>query len=202
MVETEKVAETNEEEQLDEVEDEVQPQLRRSQRVTTKPSYLDDYVSLAETECERLLMIINDDPWDFNEAKELKVWIDACKDEIFSIEKNDTWDLVQLPAEVKPIGLKWVFKIKRNTDGSINKYKAHLVAKGYVQRHGVDYDEVFAPVARFETIRLIIALAALHAWEIHHLYVKTAFLHGKTERRGVCSTTRRVHREGAGKQSL
>ena len=92
--------------------------------------------------------------------------------------KNKTWDLVCLPAGAKPIGLKWVFKVKRNADGSINKFKARLVAKGYVQKHGVDYDEVFAPVARIETIRLIIGLAALRGWKIHHLDVKTAFLHG------------------------
>ncbi|AAF18643.1 F5J5.14 [Arabidopsis thaliana] len=79
----------------------------------------------------------------------------------------------------KPIGLKWVFKTKQNSDGSINKYKARLVAKGYVQRHGIDFDEVFAPVARIETVRLIIALAASNGWEIHHLDVKTAFLHGE-----------------------
>lgn len=109
----------------------------------------------------------------------MKVWIDACKEEIFSIEKNNTWELVFLPSGVKPIGLKWIFKIKRNADGSISKFKARLVAKGYVQRHGIDYDEVFAQVARIETIRLIIALAASHAWEVHHLDVKTAFLHGE-----------------------
>lgn len=122
-------------------------------------------------------MIINDEPWDFLEAKELKVWIDACKDEILSIEKNNMWDLVDLPSGVKPIGLKWVFKIKRNADGTISKYKARLVAKGYVQRHGVDYDEVFAHVARIETIRLIIVLAGSYGWEVHHLDVKTVFLH-------------------------
>ena len=166
-----------EEEQVGEEDDEVQPRL--SQRVTTKPSYLDDYIILAEVECERLLMIINEEPWDFKEAKDVKVWVDACKDEIFSIEKNDTWDLVELPVGVKPIGLKWVFKIKRNADGSISKYKARLVAKGYVQKHGIDFDEVFAPVARVETIRLIIALAASNGWEVHHLDVKTAFLHGE-----------------------
>lgn len=66
---------------------------------------------------------------------------------------------------MKPIGLKWVFKIKRNADGSISKYKARLVAKGYVQRHEIDYDEVFALVARIETIRLVIALAASKGWE-------------------------------------
>ena len=108
----------------------------------------------------------------------MKVWIDACKDEIFSIEKNNTWELVVLPSGVKPIGLKWVFKIKHNADGSISKFKARLVAKGYVQKHGIDYDEVFAP-ARVETIKLIMALAASIGWKIHHLDVKTAFLHGE-----------------------
>ena len=152
---------------------------RRSHRVSTKPSYLDDYILGAEVESERLLMIINDEPWDYNEVKKLNVWIDACKDEIFSIEKNNTWELVVLPSGVKPIGLKWVFKIKHNADGSISKFKARLVAKGYVQKHGIDYDEVFAPVARVETIRLIMALAASRGWEIHHLDVKTAFLHGE-----------------------
>ena len=123
-------------------------------------------------------MAINDEPWNFSEAKGMKVWLTACEDEILSIEKNQTWVLVDLPAGVKSIGLKWVFKIKRNPDGSVNKYKARLVAKGYVQKHGIDYDEVFAPVARIERIRLIIALAASHGWEVHHLDVKTAFLHG------------------------
>ncbi|XP_033129820.1 uncharacterized protein LOC103872873 isoform X1 [Brassica rapa] len=164
----------------DEEEDgeDVQPQLRRSTRSTTTPTYLNDYILLAETECEQLLMMINEEPWDFTEAKELEVWIDACKDEIASIEANHTWDLVEVPSGVKPIGLKWVFKIKRNADGSVIKYKARLVAKGYVQKHGIDYDEVFAPVARIETIRLVIALAAARNWEVHHLDVKTAFLHG------------------------
>lgn len=104
--------------------------------------------------------------------------IRACKDEILSITKLECWTLVDLPHGVKPIGLKWIFKLKRNSDGSINKYKARLVAKGYVQQYGVDYVEVFAPVARIETIRLLISLAASHGWEIHHLDVKTAFLHG------------------------
>ena len=69
--------------------------------------------------------------------------------------------------------------MKRNADGSVNKFKARLVAKGYVQRHGVDFDEVFAPVTRLETVHVIIALAASNGWEIHHLDVKTAFLHGE-----------------------
>ncbi|KAG7552453.1 Integrase catalytic core [Arabidopsis thaliana x Arabidopsis arenosa] len=155
------------------------PTLRRSGRETKQPSYLHDYILLAEIETERLLLSLNEEPWDYDEAKELKEWRDACQEEIISIEKNKTWDLVSPPTGTKPIGLKWVFKIKRNANGSINKYKARLVAKGYVQKHGIDYNEVFAPVARIETIRFIIALAASHGWEVHHLDVKTAFLHGE-----------------------
>ena len=177
---TDQVEEGEENTDGEEEEDneQLQPQLRRSTRVSKRPAYLEDYVVLAEVECEGLLMVINDEPWDFSEAKALKVWVDACKDEIQLIEKNNTWTLVDLPKGAKPICLKWIFKVKRNADGSINKFKARLMAKGYVQRHGIDYDEVFAPVARMETIRLVIALAALNGWQIHHLDVKTAFLHG------------------------
>lgn len=167
----------NEEE--DSVSETEQSNVRRSSRVSTKPAYLDDYVLVAEVESERLLIVINNEPWDYNEAKRHKVWIKACEDELRSIEKNRTWSLVDLPKGFKAIGLKWVFKIKRNADGSISKFKARLVAKGYIQQHGIDYDEVFAPVARIETIRLIIAIAASREWKIHHLDVKTAFLHGE-----------------------
>lgn len=91
--------------------------------------------------------------------------------------------MVDLPIGVKRIELKWVFKIKRNSDGSVNKYKTRLVVKGYVQRHGTDYDEVFAPVAHIATIRFIITLGASSGWEIHHLNVKTAFLHGELKKK-------------------
>ncbi|GKD12058.1 zinc finger, CCHC-type containing protein [Tanacetum coccineum] len=74
--------------------------------------------------------------------------------------------------------LKWVYKAKRDEKGKIIKYKARLVAKGYVQEQGIDFDEVFAPVARIETVQLILALAAYHGWQVHHLDVKSAFLHG------------------------
>lgn len=165
----------------DEGEDNTEPILRRSQRQTKTPSYLDDYVLLlseAEEEGEILLAVVNSEPRNFDEARGSKEWTSACVDELRSIEKNGTWTLVDLPNGVKPIGLKWIFKLKRNSDGSINKFKARLVAKGYVQRHGIDFDEVYAPVARIETIRLLINIAAAHDWEIHHLDVKTAFLHG------------------------
>jgi hypothetical protein len=74
--------------------------------------------------------------------------------------------------------LKWVFKLKRDLAGNVMKHKVKLVAKGYAQNQGVDYDEVFAPVARMETVRLLLALAAQGEWEVHHMDVRSAFLNG------------------------
>ena len=166
--------------EAEEEENEMEPpSLRRPERQTTQPKYLDDYVLLAEELGEEVLMYINNEPRNFEEAKGSREWTKACEEEIDSIIKNKTWIMVDLPIGAKAIGLKWVFKLKRNSDGSINKYKARLVAKGYVQQYGVDFEEVFAPVARIETIRLLISLAATNGWEVHHLDVKTAFLHGE-----------------------
>ena len=89
--------------------------------------------------------------------------------------------MVTPPPECKPIGLKWVYKIKRNSHGDIVRYKARLVAKGYVQKLGIDYEEVFAPVARMETIRVLLALAAQEGWQVHQMDVKSAFLNGELE---------------------
>lgn len=106
----------------------------------------------------------NDESRDLIEVKELEKWMLACEDEIHSITKNHTWDLLELPQEAKPIGLKWGFKLKRNSDASVNKNKARLVAKGYVQRYEIDFEDVFAPVARIEIIHLLISLAASNGW--------------------------------------
>ena len=97
--------------------------------------------------------------------------------ELQSIQGNITWYYADLPKGHKAIGLKWFYKVKRDPEGNIVKHKARLVAKGYAQKHGVDY-EVFAPVARLETVRLILALAAHGKWEVHHMDVKSAFLNG------------------------
>ncbi|KAD3642279.1 hypothetical protein E3N88_31503 [Mikania micrantha] len=124
------------------------------------------------------LLLAEEEPTSFRLAKGKREWDQAMASEMASIEKNKTWVLTELPSEHRPIGLKWIFKVKKNAQGDVIRHKARLVAKGYIQEHGIDYDEVFAPVARMETIRLILALAAQKGWAVHHLDVKTAFLHG------------------------
>jgi len=98
------------------------------------------------------------------------------KTEMEAIEKNITWQLVDLG--VMPIGIKWVFKTKFNENDQVEKYKARLVAKGYSQRYGIDYTDVFAPIARLDTVRLLLAQVTQSAWDVFQLDVKSAFLHG------------------------
>nr|GEU50406.1 ribonuclease H-like domain, reverse transcriptase, RNA-dependent DNA polymerase [Tanacetum cinerariifolium] len=124
------------------------------------------------------LLLAEDEPKNYKEASSDQKWIEAMKAELDSINRNNTWKLTTLPKGHKAIGLKWVFKTKRDANGNIIKHKARLVAKGYIQEHGIDFEEVFAPIGRMETIRLLLAIAANNKWEVHHLDVKSAFLHG------------------------
>ncbi|RVW45687.1 Retrovirus-related Pol polyprotein from transposon TNT 1-94 [Vitis vinifera] len=113
------------------------------------------------------------------EAVKSANWRLAMNNEIKSIEKNQTWTLTEQSVGAKRIGVKWVYKTKYNEHGKIDKYKAHFVAKWYSQKYGVDYTEVFALVARMDTVRMIIALAAQKNWTIFQLDVKSTFLHGE-----------------------
>jgi len=102
-------------------------------------------------------------------------------DEIATIEKNNTWELVDQLEDKEVIGLKWVYKTKYKEDGSIEKHKAQLVAKGYSQQPGVDFNEAFAPIAHMETIRTVLAIAAQMELQVFQLDVKATFLNGELE---------------------
>ena len=97
------------------------------------------------------------------------------------MKQNDTWELKNLPKKSQNVGIKWVYKTNMKENGEVNKFKARLLAKGYKQEYGVDYVEVFAPIARLDTIRLMIALDAQNAWKIYNLDVKYAFPHGELQ---------------------
>ncbi|KAD3640580.1 hypothetical protein E3N88_29803 [Mikania micrantha] len=156
--------------------------VRRSNRVRTIPRRLHDFVvndGINRGDQTNLLLATEEEPMNYHQARGNKHWEKAMEAEINSIEKNRTWALTNLPSGHKPIGLKWVYKIKRDAKGKIVKYKARLVVKGYVQEHGVDFDEVFAPVTRLVTVRLMLAIAAREGWPVHHLDVKSAFLYGE-----------------------
>jgi len=118
------------------------------------------------------------EPAEYAEAERDKKWIVAMQEELTMIEKNDTWKLVERPPDRKVIGVKWVYRTKLNADGSVNKHKARLVVKAYAQIFGVDFSETFAPVARLDTIRLLLAIATQKGWKIYQLDVKSAFLNG------------------------
>ncbi|MCO5605811.1 hypothetical protein L7F22_059995 [Adiantum nelumboides] len=94
---------------------------------------------------------------------------------------NETWELVPLPKGKKPNGCRWVYKVKHNSDGSVNSCKARLVAKGYAQTYGFDWEETFALVAKMAIVRAIIAVAATKGCILNQMDVKNAFLHGNLQ---------------------
>jgi hypothetical protein len=121
------------------------------------------------------------EPENYQEAAGDKAWQEAMKEELEMIEKNNTWELVERPTDKPVIRVKWVYKTKLHLDGIVQKHKARLVAKGYAQKSGIDYNETFAPVARLDTIRTLIALATQKGWKLFQLDVKSAFLNGVLE---------------------
>ena len=153
-------------------EEEEEP--RRSKRARKETTFGPDFVTF----------MIEGEPATFKQAMsspEAQYWEEAINNEVESILQNHTWELVDLPPGCKPLGHKWIFKRKRKLDGTIEKYKARLVVKGFRQTEGVDYFDTYAPVSRKTSIRIVIALAALFDLEIHQMDVKTAFLNGELE---------------------
>lgn len=100
------------------------------------------------------------EPSSYAEASTHPLWVEAMNKEIVALHANNTWELVKLPDGKKPIGNKWVFKVKLKSDGTLERCKARLVAKGFNQKYGVDYEETFFPVVKMSTVRCLIALAA------------------------------------------
>ena len=153
-------------------EEEVEP--RRSKRARVEKSFGSDFVTY----------MVESEPRTYREAvtsSEGTQWKEAIKSEIDSILQNHTWELVDLPPGCKPLGYRWIFKKKMKADGSIDKYKARLVIKGYRQREGLDYFDTYSPVTRITSIRMLLAIAALRNLEVHQMDVKTAFLNGDLE---------------------
>jgi hypothetical protein len=152
-------------------------------RVRRQPSWMNDYVSHINFSKEEgqahLVLFVELDPTTYVQAVQSDKWKKAMDAKIAAIERNNTWELTEVPATGKVIGVKWIYKTKLNEKGEVDKYKARLVAKGYSQQHGIDYAEVFALVAHLDTIRIILSIPAQHGWTVFQLDVKSAFLHGE-----------------------
>lgn len=125
--------------------------------------------------------IIESEPSSIEEASSLQVWKYAMTEEYQSILKNDVWDIVARPEGKSIVSSKWLFKIKHVANGSIEKYKAIFIDRGFSQKEGIDYEETFAHIARYTSIRTVIAIAASKRWKMHQMDVKTIFLNGEIE---------------------
>jgi len=118
------------------------------------------------------------EPKFYNEEARDPQWRAAMEEDIRAFEKNKRWVLQDLPKGKKPISCKWVYRVKYNSDGTLQQYKARLVIRGYHQIEGLDYNETFAPVAKMSSVRCFLLVAITRQWELHQLDVNNAFLHG------------------------
>ena len=149
------------------------PVLSRPERDRRPPDYYGEWAAVTSTG--------SDEPKTVKEALAgpgKAKWMTAMEKEMESLHTHDVWDLVELPKDRKAVGSKWVYKVKKNADGSVGRYKARLVAQGFTQKFGIDYDETFCPVVRFESVRTVIALAVQYGLKLHQMDVATAFLNG------------------------
>ena len=116
--------------------------------------------------------------------------------EIQALERNHTWDVTALPPGKSPIGCKWVYKVKFNPNGSVERYKARLVAKSYTQREGLDFLETFFPIAKTVLVRVLLALAVARSWPLHQLDINNAFLHGDLDEEVYMTLSPGFHNKG------
>lgn len=127
------------------------------------------------------LLTVTDEPKSYHEAiksKDSEIWLKAMNEEYDSLIKNRTWLLVDPPENEEIIDIRWVYKIKEISDGTVDRCKARLVVRGFTECYGTNYTETFSPVVRFSSIRVILALAANRGMKIVQFDVKTAFLYG------------------------
>ena len=130
-----------------------------------------------------LTAVVNDWPEYKNAVigPDRHLWLEAMNEELRSLSKNETWTLVEKPKSAKVLTNRWVLQVKRKANGDIDKYKARPVVRGFTQRAGVDFEETFSPVIRFESIRTVLAVAVELKLELRQFDIKTAFLYGHLE---------------------
>ncbi|CAM8886686.1 unnamed protein product [Rhodiola kirilowii] len=141
-----------------------------------------DYSGCSSSHQHYALQVLDDvEPTCYSKACKDKKWNDAMLAELKALESNQTWEVTDLPPGKNPVGSKWIYRIKRNSDGTIQRYKARLVARGFTQMEGLDYHETFAPVVKMNTVRTFLAVAVSKNWPLYQLDVDNAFLHGNLE---------------------
>uniref|UniRef100_A0A5S6Q667 Reverse transcriptase Ty1/copia-type domain-containing protein n=1 Tax=Trichuris muris TaxID=70415 RepID=A0A5S6Q667_TRIMR len=143
-------------------------------RQSRKPKHLSDYALLTEVSYPTSFLAAM-------QSEDAVHWRRAMEEEMNSLHENSVWTLVDLPPGKKVVDTRWVFCVETKADGTVAKYKARLVVKGYVQRPGIDYGETFNPVVRFDTVRTILSIGAVEKLKFRQFDVKTAFLYGTLE---------------------
>ncbi|GJR88068.1 retrovirus-related pol polyprotein from transposon TNT 1-94 [Tanacetum coccineum] len=128
--------------------------------------------------CMFALTVSRTEPKNIKEAMADSAWIESMQEELHQFDRLDVWELVDRPLCKNVINLKWLWKNKRDEENTVIRNKSRLVAKGYAQKEGIDFEESFAPVARLEAVRLFIAYAAHKSFTVYQMDVKTTFLYG------------------------
>ncbi|KAJ0826856.1 putative RNA-directed DNA polymerase [Helianthus annuus] len=178
-----------------EVQDQPSTTLRRSSRNIKFPSKLDDFIIEGKVKyglenvlnyanlspdnlCFASVLNKSVEPKNYVEAKTDTNWVNAMNEELEALHRNNTWDIVDLPPNRKPIGCKWVYKIKYKSNGEIERFKARLVAKGFSQKEGIDFFDTFSPVVKMVTVRCVLTIVVHNGWDLFQLDINNAFLYG------------------------